>query len=69
MEDKEEFNNIIYAAGQKYEGINYEELIGEEGKKELIERLFKDKGIKHRRKTIQRCVANLVKDMYVINEV
>ena len=65
MDKKEEFNNVIYAAGRKQSGKNYGELIGEDGKKKLVERLFKDKRIRHRRKTLERCVENLVKDMYV----
>ena len=65
MDRKEEFNNVIYAGGREWSGKNYGELIGEKGKKELIERLFKDKRIRHRRKTLERCVENLVKDMYI----
>ena len=68
MSQKDEFNNVIYAAGIKQDGKNYGELIGEKGKKELVERLFKDRRIKHRRKTLERCVGNLMKDMYVKEE-
>ena len=65
MSQKDEFNNVIYAAGIEQGGKNYGELIGEKGKKELVERLFKDKRIRHKRKTLERCVENLMKDMYV----
>lgn len=65
MEGKEQFNNVVYSAGKEQKGKNYGELIGEKGEKELVERLFKDKRIRHRRKTLERCVKNLVKDMYV----
>lgn len=65
MSSKEEFNNVVYAAYEEQKGKNYGELIGEKGKKELVERLFKDKRIRHRRKTLERCVENLIKDMYV----
>ena len=65
MSRKEEFDNVVYAACEEQKGKNYGELIGEEGKKELVERLFADKRIKHRRKTLERCVDFLTKDMYV----
>lgn len=65
MDKKEEFNNVVYAGGREQSGKNYGELIGESGKKELIERLVKDKRIRHRRKTLERCVEKLVNDMYI----
>lgn len=65
MEGREEFNNIVYAGSREQKGKNYGEFIGEKGKKELVEKLFKDKNIKHRRKTLARCVENLMRDMYI----
>lgn len=65
MSKKEEFDNVVYAAYEEQKGKNYGELIGEDGKKELMERLFADKRIKHRRKTLKRCVDFLTKDMYI----
>lgn len=67
MNNKEEFNNVIYAANKQQKGKNYGEFIGEKGKEELIEKLFKDKRIRHKRKTLRRCVQILMKDMYIEN--
>lgn len=66
MSRRKEYDNVVYAGYKEQKGKNYGELIGKEGQKELVEKLFKDKRrIKHRRKTLERCVGILVKDMYV----
>ena len=68
MSERKEFDNVIYAAGVKCDGERYKEIIGEKEKEELIESLFKDKMIRHKKKTIGRCLELLLQDMYVDEE-
>lgn len=65
MEEKEEFSNLIYAGACQLKGQNYGEKIGVKGKEKLRERLFKDQRIRHRRKTLDRCLTFLLKDIYI----
>ena len=44
---------------------DYGKILGKKGKEELRERLFKDQEIRHRRKTLDRCLDLLLKDIYI----
>ncbi len=68
MDNQEQFNNVVYAAGMQYNGKKYAEIIGNEERLELVEKLFKNKSIRHKRKTLDRCLKLLFEDMYIQEE-
>ena len=63
MAERVEFDNIIYAAGVEYEGESFQVDI-----EELVDKLFKDKYIKHKKKTLRKSLEFLLKDMYIKND-
>lgn len=65
MSKEDQFNNVVYAAYEEKKGKNYADIIGQQGRKELVQKLFKDKSIRYRRKTLDRCLTLLLEDMYI----
>lgn len=65
MSKKDEFNNVVYAAYEEQKGQNYQKILGEEGRMALVEEINKDKSVKRRKTTLDRCLKCLLKDMYV----
>ena len=63
MAGKAEFDNVVYAAGIEYEGESFQVDI-----EELVDELFKDRRIKHKKKTLRKSLEFLLKDMYVKND-
>ena len=61
MAGKVEFDSVVYTAGIEYEGESFQVDI-----EELVDELFKDRRIRHKKKTLRKSLEFLLKDMYVL---